>query len=591
MRKARRAALAVLASLLATAVAVGFAFAGSADTIAAGVTVSGVKVGGKSVDDATLQLKARARRAADTPLTFAAGNQRFQFTARQLGVTVDWEAAVREASRYGDGFGPVRGFRRLALRFSGRDVTPSVHAYDTIVASAVRALAEKVDRPHVPASIELTGIEPSIVPGQSGRVLDQKAAAAVIVGALAAGDQGRQVALPLRVDGVRVTAASLAPVVEKLRTMLSAPVRLRYGAAYAALTPRQLASMIEVPPPGSSDLTIGGPKADRILGRLSKIVDRPATDATFTVGADGLPAVVPSVEGRTLDRVATAKAILAAAALPGDRVGDLAVTTAPPKRTTAQATAMGVKEVVGTYETTYGGIANRLHNVRLVATLVDDHFIAPGQSFSFNRTTGERTAAKGFVEAPVIINGELQSGLGGGVCQVSTTIFNAAFEAGLPITARTNHALYISHYPLGRDATVDYPETDLVFRNDTDHWIWLRAFIGDTSLRVTLFGTSPHRRVESTTAPLRATGAVPIKKVDDSTLPKGKKVVDPDQVVAPPQGTSVHRIVYDTSGKVLYDSVWYSYYRGEPRIVRVGTKPKPANKAAVNPDGSVIALH
>ena len=77
----------------------------------------------------------------------------------------------------------------------------------------------------------------------------------------------------------------------------------------------------------------------------------------------------------------------------------------------------------------------------------------------------------------MIINGELQNGLGGGTCQVSTTVFNAAYEAGLPITARTNHALYISHYPQGRDATVNYPDTDLKFVNDTDHWLLLRTFV------------------------------------------------------------------------------------------------------------------
>ena len=124
---------------------------------------------------------------------------------------------------------------------------------------------------------------------------------------------------------------------------------------------------------------------------------------------------------------------------------------------------MGITGVVSSYTTTYGGTPGRLNNVQLVAELIDGTLIAPGGTFSFNGTTGERTAAKGFQEAPVIINGELQNGLGGGICQVSTTVFNAAFEAGLPITARTNHALYISHYPLGRDATVNYPDLDLKF--------------------------------------------------------------------------------------------------------------------------------
>ena len=126
---------------------------------------------------------------------------------------------------------------------------------------------------------------------------------------------------------------------------------------------------------------------------------------------------------------------------------------------------MGIRGLVGSYETIYGGDANRIHNVQLVSQLLDGHLIAPGATFSFNQATGARTAEKGFREAPVIINGELGTGLGGGVCQVSTTVFNAAYEAGLKITSRTNHALYISHYPQGRD---------------TSHWLLLRTFVART---------------------------------------------------------------------------------------------------------------
>ena len=138
----------------------------------------------------------------------------------------------------------------------------------------------------------------------------------------------------------------------------------------------------------------------------------------------------------------------------------MVVRAAQPDRTTAKAQAMGIVGEVSSYSTTYGGIPERLHNVALVAQLIDGAMVAPGETFSFNETTGARTAAKGFELAPVIMNGEVTTGLGGGVCQVSTTTFNAAFDGGLPITERTNHALYISHYPLGRDATVDYPSVD-----------------------------------------------------------------------------------------------------------------------------------
>jgi vancomycin resistance protein YoaR len=234
---------------------------------------------------------------------------------------------------------------------------------------------------------------------------------------------------------------------------------------------------------------------------------------------------------------------------------------------------MGITGVVATYETFYGGDPNRIHNVQLVAHLVDNKLIAPGATFSFNGTTGERSAAKGFLEAPVIVNGELQTGLGGGVCQVSTTVFNAAFEAGLPITARTNHALYISHYPLGRDATVDYPDIDLKFVNDTGHWLLLRTWVGSSSLTVGLYGTPVHRRVDSVAQPLRVVAPPPVQKTVDATLKPGQVVVDDPGV--PAQSTSVERKVYSSSGRLLSDQTWYSSYRAEPKIIRVGPKAAP----------------
>ena len=237
---------------------------------------------------------------------------------------------------------------------------------------------------------------------------------------------------------------------------------------------------------------------------------------------------------------------------------------------------MGVKTLVASYTTTYGGEANRLHNVRLVAQLVDRHLIAPGAEFSFNRTTGERTAEKGFRDAPVIINGELQNGLGGGVCQVSTTVFNAAFEAGLPITSRTNHSLYISHYPTGRDATVNYPDLDLRFVNDTGKWLLLRAFVGSSSLTVALYGTPVNRRVETETAPLRVTAQQSIKRVPDPERLVGETSLE--DYGEPARATSVRRRVYSPAGKLLSDNTWSSYYVAEPRIVHVGTKPKPKPK-------------
>ncbi len=282
---------------------------------------------------------------------------------------------------------------------------------------------------------------------------------------------------------------------------------------------------------------------------------------------------MPARPGRVVAAGPTGRHILAAALAPQARTAHVVVTYAQPNRSTAQAKAMGITTRVGRYETIYGGDPNRIHNVQLVAHLVDGKLIAPGATFSFNQATGDRTADKGFREAPVIINGELTNGLGGGVCQVSTTVFNAAYEAGLKITERTNHALYISHYPQGRDATVNYPDVDLKFVNDTAHWLLLRTYVGSYSLDVELYGAPLNRRVESDTQPLVTTGHAPLDRVPDPALFVGQTSVEESGTA--PQSTSVERKVYNAAGALLYDNTWYSSYRGEPRIVHVGTKPRP----------------
>ena len=356
---------------------------------------------------------------------------------------------------------------------------------------------------------------------------------------------------------------------------------MNLGAASWWLPKRQLAAILALPHDGARKLDIGGPGARRYFARLSHGIGRPAQNASFNVLESGRVVVVPAKLGRVISVRPTERSILAAALSPGIRDARVVVTGQPPDRTTAEARAMGITTRVSRYETIYGGDSNRIHNVQLVARLVDHKLIAPGSTFSFNRSTGARTADKGFLEAPVIINGELSTGLGGGVCQVSTTVFNAAYEAGLKITSRTNHALYISHYPQGRDATVNYPDVDLQFVNDTDHWLLLRTFVGSSSLVVDLYGAPLHRRVESETRPLVTTGGAPVKRIPDPNLYVGLTAVD--ESGSPSSSTSVRRKVYSSAGALLYDNTWYSSYRGETRVVRVGTKPRPKKK--IGPTG------
>ena len=562
--------------LVGAGVLLGFAFAGSTAKLPAGARVAGVPVSGLDAAEARTRLERRADRLRHVPVEFRAAGRSWKIRPSALGVEVDWRAGVEAARRQGDGFGPFRGLRRIGVRVFGTDIHPPIEVYEPALDFVVGKFAREIDQQDREAAMRLRGLRPVITPGRPGRNLDREAAAATIVAALA-GFERLPVSLPVRVERPSVTATALQPVAARARTVLSAPVTLTLGETRWRLPRWRLAGLLDLPDGGQRQLSIGGPRADRWFASLERRVNHPAKNADFLISSNGIDVgIAPARDGVELDVPAAARAILAAASQRSGRVARLRVSRTPAEQTVAEAKRMGIKKLVASYTTTYGGEANRLHNVRLVADLVDNHVIAPGAEFSFNKTTGDRTAAKGFREAPVIINGELETGLGGGVCQVSTTVFNAAFDAGLPITARTNHSLYISHYPTGRDATVNYPDLDLKFVNDTGHWLLIRTFVGSSSLTVALYGTPVNRRVETQTAPLRVTAQPSIKRVPDPDLYVGETSLQ--DYGEPARATSVRRRVYSASGKLLFDTTWSSYYVAEPRVVVFGTKPKPKPK-------------
>jgi vancomycin resistance protein YoaR len=574
-RRIRRASAASFVAFVLVVIVVAIVYAGSSATLAKGLRIDGVDVGGMSASEATLTLQQQSRATLAQPVQVNVGGHTFHVRASQLGLRIDWAGAVAAARSRGDGFAPLRGFKRMGIRLFGGDVTAKP-IYDHAKLNAlVRGIASVVDNRHQEAAVVLHGLHPALVQAKAGTVLDRRAASTAIIGGLASLSRSAPLTLPTKVDKPRVTGPMLASALAQARAAVSSPVVLTLGPTRLRIPRWKVATVLKLPANGATRIRVGGPGADKFFANLEKQVDTPAHDAQFVVTSGGIR-VQPSTDARVLDVPKTAQALLGAAVSRTDRTAAIVVATQPPKRTTKDAMAMGITGLYSSYTTSYGGVPNRIHNVQVVAHLVDNTLIAPGKEFSFNGTTGERNAAKGLLEAPVIINGELENGLGGGTCQVSTTVFNAAYEGGLPITARTNHALYISHYPQGRDATVNYPDVDLKFVNDTGHWLLLRTFVSSSTLTVNLYGTPLHRKVVSTTAPLVTTGPVPVTETPDPNLFKGERVVD--HTGSPPLSTSVHRIVYDAHGKVLYDNTWYSSYVGDKTIVRVGTKPKPKPK-------------
>ena len=244
---------------------------------------------------------------------------------------------------------------------------------------------------------------------------------------------------------------------------------------------------------------------------------------------------------------------------------------------------MGIARRMSTYKTYNAGTADRITNLRLGVQELDDTLVPPGATFSLNEAIGERTVERGFRPAPVIIGTEYAEEIGGGTSQVATTAFNAAWEAGVQITERNPHALYISRYPLGRDATVYWPSLDLKFVNDTKHWILVKGFAEPDGIRVSIYG-GEQRRVESSPGTKSITGSARVEKVKDPTLSKGKTVVEEEGT--PPSRTSVTRTIYSENGKLLRTETWTTSYKSEARIVRVGTKPKKPDATKTTTPGA-----
>jgi len=568
--------LAILAGIFAlVGVLLGLAFAGSRTELAKGTEIAGIDVGGLTEREAVSALSRRFDEVAAKPVAFVADDERFAFAANQIGVEPDWRGAVAAAGREGGGFGPIRGFRRIHTRFFGAEIFPSVAVSDAALEFALEKIETATNRPSTSAALVRRGLRIEVVEERSGRRLQHEAAARLVVRTLGSLDRtAAATALPVAVATPPVTSEMLAGPARRARTALSAPVFLRSDKRQWQLPRRRIAELLVLPSEGARRLAIGGPAAEDYFDALSERVGNPPRDAGFSVSGDSIQ-IVPSRNGTKLDVRRTSASLLRAATAPANRVANVSIVRAAPERTTKEALAMGIDTRMASYKTYNSGTWDRITNLRLGVTLLDDTLVAPGGTFSLNEAIGERTAERGFRSAPVIIGTTFEEEVGGGTSQVATTVFNAAWEAGLEITERNPHSLYISRYQLGRDATVYWPSLDLKFVNDTESWVLVKGFPESDGITVSIYG-GERRRVESSDGSMTVTGRAPVKRVKDKTLPVGESVVEEEG--STPSRTTVTRTIYAPDGTLIDEETWNTSYKGETRVVRVGTKKPEAEK-------------
>jgi len=403
------------------------------------------------------------------------------------------------------------------------------------------------------AQVIVHGTDVTVVHAREGRKLDRGA----LLDRFAAG--ATVVDAPFRRIAPQIGDAVADEAAAEARQALSAPVGVAFRSAQlGSLSPLQLGRALSVAAEQSSfALHWDGETLARVLRpRLGKWIVR-AHNARFAVAGDRVR-VVPSRPGHDLSNAQLASAM--ASAVQGDRV--LAVELGPrePDLTTAKANALGITTKLVSYTTQMGvSSSNRIHNVHLMADFIDGTVIRPGATFSFNQVVGPRTSERGFLEGQEIIGSLVLPSIGGGVCQTATTLFNDAFELGLPIITRTNHNLYLSHYPLGRDATVSWGGPDFEFRNDMKHGLLINASYSDSTLTFTVYGTPEGRRVVSHTGPQTNWTKPSMNYAVDPNAPHGSvKVVAGSGELG--FDVTVTRDVYNRAGKLLRQDAFKSHY-------------------------------
>lgn len=573
-----------------------------------GVSVRGIDLSGQTLAEAEAVLGAAFDPYPLAPVTVRYGDQTWTLTAKDLGVNFDARSAAEAAFRIGRGSlagsEPLHVAAQLqanlqdqlaAYRF-GHEVL----ADEAVDRSAGLAWLEKsartINQPTSEATLRIDGLQISSTPSQVGYSLDVAASLEAIYGALLANNGDT---IDLVVKETRPLLADVSQAEVFVRQVLGGPVTLAADdpdldnntppPSYT-IPAEELARLVntEMVPQMDGSLQVVAefdvaPLLPQVQGWAAELAREPRdAELSFDPKTGEISVVSPSQIGRTLDVPATLEAIRQAALSP-DRRAALPLNLVEPAVNMHEIDQMGIKELVVEGTSSFkGSSADRVHNIATAAAAVDNTVVPPGGIFSFNQAIGDVSQEYGYKDSLIIWGDRTAVGVGGGVCQVSTTVFRAAYYGGFPIEERWNHGYVVGWYGTpGLDATIYTPTVDFKFRNTTDNYLIIKSVMDEAkgTLTFRFYGTKPPWQVEVTGPEiLKETPPPPAVYQRDASLAPGEV----RQVEWASRGMDVawRRVIRDGEGNVLQDETlkssytpWAAYYLVGPDATPEGATP------------------
>lgn len=320
-------------------------------------------------------------------------------------------------------------------------------------------------------------------------------------------------------------------------------------------------------------VTVEREKLTSLVSEITRELTVLPQNAGFKVLPDDTIVVVPGRDGRYADAAAAYSRLIAILNKGDEPVVRVSLKKLPPDHTTDEILSMGLNCLLGKFMTTFNPTkVNRVYNISVAAGALNGLLVKPGEVVSFNEIVGPRSTEAGYKTAPMIINNEFVDAVGGGVCQVSTTLYNAVLLTGLEVVERRNHSLPVDYVPAGRDATVVYGGSDFKFRNSTDKYLHIRTSVNRNRLTVKIYGNNNFKRRVEVRSWITKVLEPEVVRYEDPNLEAGKTVVKQKGI----RGcqAKAERIIWH-GDKVVKEQLPPSSYHPLDEIVAVGTKVIP----------------